>query len=131
LPNDNYYYFSYSRGVMQTLSNNEKFLDAIKEIKRRKRKLRTKRGETPYRYIIATDQNLTQFLRNMRLFEEAQAAEAERLRQEQQEKEKEQNQPEEPVQQEKTEEQNESEKTKEENNEQNEAETVTSENENG
>ncbi|MEE4196023.1 MAG: hypothetical protein V2I54_00135 [Bacteroidales bacterium] len=86
LPNNHYYYFSYTRGVMQTLSNNEKFLNAIQEIKRRKRKLKTKRGETPYRYIIATDQNLAQFLRNMRLFEEAQAAEQERLQQEQQQK---------------------------------------------
>ena len=70
LPNDNYYYFSYSRGVMQTLSNNEDFVDAIQEIRNRKRKLKTPRGETPYRYIISTNQNRSQFLRRMRQLEE-------------------------------------------------------------
>jgi len=131
LPNEHYYYFSYSRGVMQTLSNNDKYLDAIQEIRRRKRKLRTKRGETPYRYIIATDQNLSQFLRNMRLFEEAQAAEEERLKQEEQERKLKEEQTEKPVEQEEDEEQNESEETKTENNEQKKGETVSSENNNG
>jgi hypothetical protein len=97
---------------MQTLSNNDKFLDAIKEIKRRKRKLRTKRGETPYRYIVATDQNLAQFLRNMRLFEEAQATEEERLKQELLEKESEPKQEEESMDQNKSDEQNKPEETK-------------------
>ncbi|HAN18093.1 MAG: hypothetical protein A2X13_03970 [Bacteroidetes bacterium GWC2_33_15] len=72
LPNNNYYYFTYSRGVMQTLSNNKKFVDAIQAIKNKNRKLSTPRNETPYRYIIATEQNMQQFLRDIRLFEEAQ-----------------------------------------------------------
>ncbi|MEA2107074.1 MAG: hypothetical protein U9P82_10245 [Bacteroidota bacterium] len=130
LPNNHYYYFSYTRGVMQTLSNNDKFLDAIKEIKRRKRKLRTKRGETPYRYIVATDQNLAQFLRNMRLFEEAQAAEEERLKQELLEKENEQSQEEESMDQNESDEQNKSKETKNEEIEQKNVEAVTSENKN-
>ncbi len=88
LPNKDYYYFSYTRGVMQTLSNNEDFVNAIESIKKGARKLKTKRGETPYRYIIATEQNKLQFLRNMRLFEEEQAAkEEERKLLEQQRKE--------------------------------------------
>ena len=80
LPNNHYYYFTYSRGVMQTLSNNQDFVDAIQNIKNKARKLKTPRGETPYRYIIATDQNRVQFLRSMQLFEEAQAAKEEELR---------------------------------------------------
>jgi len=72
LPNKNYYYFTYSRGVMQTLSNNKKFVDAIQSIKNSARKQKTERNTTPYRYIIATEQNLQQFLRDIRLFEEAQ-----------------------------------------------------------
>ncbi|MGE0088644.1 MAG: hypothetical protein AB7S50_04120 [Bacteroidales bacterium] len=72
LPNKNYYYFTYSRGVMQTLSNNQKFVDAIQSIKNSARKQKTERNTTPYRYIIATEQNLQQFLRDIRLFEEAQ-----------------------------------------------------------
>lgn len=81
LPNNHYYYFTYSRGVMQTLSNNEDFVNAIQNIKNKARKLKTPRGETPYRYIIATEQNRAQFLRSMRLFEEAQAAKEEELKQ--------------------------------------------------
>ncbi|MCK5168235.1 MAG: hypothetical protein KAQ75_00035, partial [Bacteroidales bacterium] len=80
LPNKDYYYFTYSRGVMQTLSNNEDFVKAIQSIKKKTRKLKTRRGETPYRYIIATEQNKVQFLRNMHLFEEAQAAKEEELK---------------------------------------------------
>ena len=88
LPNKDYYYFTYSRGVMQTLSNNEDFVKAIQDIKKKARKLKTRRGETPYRYIIATEQNKVQFLRNMRLFEEAQVArEEERKQMEQEQKE--------------------------------------------
>jgi len=87
LPNNNYYYFSYSRGVMQTLSNNPDFNEAIKALKNKARKLKTPRGETPYRYIIATDQNLAQFLRDMRLFEEAQAAKEEELKQQKEQEE--------------------------------------------
>ena len=81
LPNNNYYYFSYSRGVMQTLSNNTDFMDAIKSLKNKQRKLKTPRGQTPYRYIVATDQNLAQFLRGISLFEEAQIAKEEELKQ--------------------------------------------------
>jgi len=81
LPNNEYYYFTYSRGVMQTLSNNQDFVDAIQNLKKKARKQRTPRGETPYRYIIATEQNKAQFLRNMRLFEEAQIAKEEEQKQ--------------------------------------------------
>ena len=101
LPNNNYYYFTYSRGVMQTLSNNEDFVTAIQNIKKKARKLKTGRGQTPYRYIIATVQNKAQFLRSVRILEEEEAAmeeEQKRLEQEQkeleqwdQENEKEQN----------------------------------------
>jgi hypothetical protein len=70
---------------MQTLSNNEDFVKAIQDIKKKARKLKTPRGQTPYRYIIATEQNKVQFLRNMKLFEEAQAAKEEELKQMEQE----------------------------------------------
>jgi hypothetical protein len=86
LPNNDYYYFSYTRGVMQTLSNNEDFVNSIQSIKKKARKQKTSRGETPYRYIIATEQNKVQFVRNIRLFEEAQEAKAEELKRLEQEK---------------------------------------------
>ena len=93
LPNGHYYYFTYSRGVMQTLSNNQVFVDAIQSIKNKDRKLKTPKGETPYRYIIATEQNRSQFLRSMQLFEEAEAAKQEELRlQEEEQKQQEEQQ---------------------------------------
>ena len=55
---------------MQTLSNNEDFVQAIKSLKNKARKLKTPRKETPYRYIIATEQNKVQFLTSMRQMEE-------------------------------------------------------------
>ncbi len=84
LPNNEYYYFTYSRGVMQTLSNNQDFVDAIQNLKKKARKLKTPKGETPYRYIIATEQNKAQFIRNMKLFEEAQIAKEEELKKQEQ-----------------------------------------------
>lgn len=80
LPNNNYYYFSYTRGVMQVLSNNEDFMNVIESLKNKQRKQKTERGTTPYRYIIATNQNMSQFLRNIKLFEEEQAAKEEELK---------------------------------------------------
>ncbi|NOQ24577.1 MAG: hypothetical protein GQ564_04370 [Bacteroidales bacterium] len=80
LPNKDYYYFSYTRGVMQTLSNNEDFVNAIQNLKKKARKLKTPKKQTPYRYIIATEQNKVQFVRKMKLIEEAQEAKVEELK---------------------------------------------------
>lgn len=71
LPNGNYYFFTYSRGVMQTLSNNKDFINDIEAIKSRHRKLKTPRRETPYRYIIGTNRSVESFLRRMRQIEQA------------------------------------------------------------
>ena len=66
-PNDNvWYYFGYTRGVMQTLSTNTLYLDAIKEIKNRKRKIRAKRGETSYIYLVSTNRKMGKFLRRVK-----------------------------------------------------------------
>lgn len=91
LPNHDYYYFSYTRGVMQTLSNNTDFVNTIQSLKKKARKQKTSRNETPYRYIIATEQNKVQFLNNMRLLKEAEEAKIEEQKQlEQEQKELEQ-----------------------------------------
>ena len=93
-------------------------MDAIKSLKKKKRKLKTPRRQTPYRYIVATDQNLAQFLRGIRLFEEAQVAkeeELEQLEKEQKELEQQKEQdPEESETNEESEQNNEEEKLKEE-----------------
>ena len=47
---------------MQALSSNDDFVEGINDVKKKKRKLKAKRGQTAYRYLVATNQNLTQFL---------------------------------------------------------------------
>jgi hypothetical protein len=46
----NWYYFSYTRGVMQVSSSNEAFMNIIKELKPEQRKLTQDKGEKPYSY---------------------------------------------------------------------------------
>ena len=57
-----WYYFGYNRGVMQVLSSNQHFVDAIKDIRNRKRKLKVDRGEKPYIYMVSTADKMQRFL---------------------------------------------------------------------
>jgi len=61
-----YYYFGYTRGVMQTLSSNREFVETIMNMKTRDRKMKVPRGETSYIYMIATDRKKTGFYRRYR-----------------------------------------------------------------
>lgn len=69
LPNGNYYYFSYSRSVLQVLSSNEVFLEVIDDIPLRKRKEKSIGPGPKYRYIISTNRNMQQFIRRMKKLE--------------------------------------------------------------
>jgi hypothetical protein len=62
----NYYYFGYTRGVLQTLTTNRQYLELIKDKKPKDRKLKVGRGGTPYQYMIATDRKKNMFLRRWR-----------------------------------------------------------------
>lgn len=59
----NYYYFGYTRGVMQTLSHNSVYVETIMNMKPKERKLKTPRGATPYNYLISTDRKMKNFYR--------------------------------------------------------------------
>jgi hypothetical protein len=61
-----YYYFGYTRGVMQTLSSNREYVESIMNMKTRDRKMKVRRGETSYIYMIATDRKKTGFYRRYR-----------------------------------------------------------------
>jgi hypothetical protein len=61
-----YYYFGYTRGVMQTLSSNREYVETIMNMKARDRKKKVSRGETSYIYMIATDRKKTNFYRRYR-----------------------------------------------------------------
>jgi hypothetical protein len=58
-----YYYFGYTRGVMQTLSSNRVFVETIMNMKARDRKMKVERGETSYIYMISTDRKKNNFIR--------------------------------------------------------------------
>jgi hypothetical protein len=55
LDKQNYYYFGYTRGVLQTLSNNAVYVETIMNMKPKERKVKTPKGSTPYNYLISTE----------------------------------------------------------------------------
>ena len=64
LDDKNYFYFGYTRGTMQTYSNNLSFVEILKKLPLKVRKMDTDRGQTPYSYMITTDTKFRSFLRN-------------------------------------------------------------------
>ena len=61
LGNHVYYYFGYTRGVMQTLSSNKVYVETIMNMKPKDRKLKVPRSETSYIYLISTDSKRDKF----------------------------------------------------------------------
>ncbi len=62
-----WYYFGYTRGVMQVLSSNQEFIDPIIALKPKDRKEKTSnRGGMSYIYMVSTDRKKTQFYNRYR-----------------------------------------------------------------
>jgi len=58
----NWYYFGYTRGVMQTLSSNRQYIEAIKALSPDQRTTKAQKvTETPYIYMLASDTKWSQF----------------------------------------------------------------------
>lgn len=68
-----YYYFGYTRGVMQTLSSNREYVETLMNSKPGDRKQKVAKGETSYLYLVSTDQKKNRFLRRYRESQEAEA----------------------------------------------------------
>lgn len=64
---NNWYYFGYTRGVMQVLSSDRLMLDIFRDLPPNKRKLNVARNETPYTYMVGVDLKLSRFLRRMEM----------------------------------------------------------------
>jgi hypothetical protein len=62
----NWYFFSYSNNVMQSISSQTDFNKILREIKDDKRKDEQEKNRIAYRYIISTTQKKNRFLRDMR-----------------------------------------------------------------
>jgi hypothetical protein len=58
-----WYYFGYTRGVMQTHSSNQLYVDRIKVLKpkERKQKIRTRAGGLSYIYMVSTERKKNAF----------------------------------------------------------------------
>jgi hypothetical protein len=56
-----YYYFGYTRGVMQTLSSNRTYAETIFNMKPKDRKMKVPRNETSYIYVLSTDRKKNTF----------------------------------------------------------------------
>jgi hypothetical protein len=66
-PADNeWYFFTYSGGIMQAISSNEAFNEIILNLREDRRTLKTKGDEEPYQFIISTIEQRNAFLRRMR-----------------------------------------------------------------
>lgn len=64
LDDKNWYYFGYTRGVMQTLSSNRQYIDAIKALSVEQRTTKAEKiTEAPYTYMLASDVKWNEFRR--------------------------------------------------------------------
>jgi hypothetical protein len=68
-----WYYFGYTRGVMQIHSSNGAFLDKIKNLKTGDRKMKVTSGES-YSYMVSTDAKKNSFVRKFRDRQEGEQA---------------------------------------------------------
>ncbi|MBN2273090.1 MAG: hypothetical protein JXR41_03035 [Bacteroidales bacterium] len=69
-----WYYFGYTRGVMQIHSSNQAFLDRMKAMKPKERRLKVKSGES-YIYMVSTDMKKNTFVRKYRNISEGEEQE--------------------------------------------------------
>lgn len=61
-----WYFFSYTGGIMQAISSNEEFNNLVLNLKEDRRTLKTRGSDHTYQFIISTTQQRNAFLRRMR-----------------------------------------------------------------
>ena len=65
-----FYYFAYTPGVLQSISNNYTFNSILSNLKESKRKLKVRSGQPPYMYMLGVERKKTMFLRKMQMIKE-------------------------------------------------------------
>ena len=60
-----WYYFNYTRGLMQAFSSDNQFIKFIEDTKPEDRQLKTEKGQQPYRYSRSTERKVKSFLKKM------------------------------------------------------------------
>ena len=58
-----WYYFTYTRGIMQAIAADSKFNDEITKLKPDKRQSKGSKGDPSYEYILSTDRAVKNFLK--------------------------------------------------------------------
>ena len=61
---NNWYFFTYTRGVMQAISSNAEFNTAITDTKPDKRKSKAEKGQEPYQFMYSTERKKKDFIRD-------------------------------------------------------------------
>lgn len=61
---NHWYFFTYTRGVMQAISSDTDFNTAIQEVKPDKRKSKGEKGQEPYQFMYSTEKKKKDFLRS-------------------------------------------------------------------
>ncbi len=74
LDNNSWYYFGYTRGVMQAYSSNPDFLDLLVSTSNKQRTMNVKSGEVSYIYMVASDRKLSNFRKRMRMVQNGEQA---------------------------------------------------------
>ncbi|PIQ14953.1 MAG: hypothetical protein COW67_11065 [Flavobacteriales bacterium CG18_big_fil_WC_8_21_14_2_50_32_9] len=61
---NNWYFFSYTRGIMQSISSDSDFNTVIQETKPDKRKAKQEKGQEPYQFMYSSDKKKRDFIRS-------------------------------------------------------------------
>jgi hypothetical protein len=69
----NYYYFGYTRGVMQAYSSDNGFVNAIRNLSLKQRQMDIAKGETSYIYMVSSDSRMRNFFRNYQRYQKGEA----------------------------------------------------------
>jgi hypothetical protein len=68
----NYYYFGYTRGVMQAYSSNKDFVLQLRDLSIKQRQMNVPRGETSYIYMVSSDSRMASFFRSYKRYQKEQ-----------------------------------------------------------
>jgi hypothetical protein len=60
-----WYFFSYQRGLLQTISSNKNYNDFITNMKPEKRRAKTKGDEPDFEFLLSTDRRKNDFLKRL------------------------------------------------------------------
>jgi hypothetical protein len=73
LDDKNYYYFGYTRGVMQAYSSDKVFVNSIRNLTLKQRQMDVQKGETTYIYMVSSDSRIQNFIRNYQRYQKGEA----------------------------------------------------------